>query len=195
MSEDGRIRVLRARDRPRSAWRNGGGATWEVAASSRPDSTDFDWRISIAEVSQAGPFSDYPGVDRVITVIEGDGLDLTVDGTVHRLGPGEPFRFRGEASTYGRPLAGATRDLNVMVRRDRFTAELDLVDLGAGEVLDGPEPVGTWMVLVLDGQVSAAAGESRFELSALDGVRGGAHPVELVSRSKASVAVVVLREV
>ncbi|HEY7856987.1 MAG TPA: HutD family protein [Candidatus Nanopelagicales bacterium] len=194
MSDDGRFRMLPARDRHRTLWRNGGGATWEVAAGSRPDDTDFDWRISIAEVSQAGPFSDYPGVDRIITVIEGAGLDLTVDGNRQELGPRQPFRFRGEASTYGSPMGGTTKDLNVMVRRGRLTAELEMIDLGAGEALDHREPVGTSVLLVLAGQVRGTTGSGRFELLALDGVLAGRRPVELVANGPASVAVVVLHE-
>ena len=195
MSETVEARLLPARDRDASRWRNGGGTTWEVAVGSAPHGGDFDWRISIAEVSQPGPFSAYPGIDRIITVIEGAGLDLTVDGSRHVLGPYEPFRFRGEATTSGSPVGGVTRDLNVMVRRDSLTAEIDLVDLAPGEALKLPEPIGTTVVIVLDGQVRGAEGDRRFELLTLDGLLGAGHPVMLVGDGAARVAVIGLRAV
>jgi hypothetical protein len=185
--------VLLARDRDASRWRNGGGITWEVAAGSTSERGDFDWRISIAEVSQFGPFSGYPGIDRIITVIEGAGLDLTVDGSRYVLGPYEPFRFRGEATTAGSPVGGVTKDLNVMVRRDCLTAELDLVELVPGQRLELPEPVGTTVVVVLDGQVRAAAGGKHLELLAPDGLLAGGRPVVLVGDGPACVAVIELR--
>ena len=49
-------------------WRNGGGVTREILASGGSGSDGFDWRISIADVSEPGPFSAFPGFDRVITL-------------------------------------------------------------------------------------------------------------------------------
>ncbi len=195
MSETVEARVLRARDRDATGWRNGGGTTWEVAVGSTPDGGDIDWRISIAEVSQAGPFSPYPGIDRIITVIEGAGLDLTVDGFRHLVEPREPFRFRGEAQTSGSAVGGVTKDLNVMVRRSRFTAELALVDLAPGEALNLPEPVGTTAVVVLEGQVRGSDRDRDFELLALDALVAGGRPVVLVGDCPARVAVIILRAV
>src|SRR5665811_1616202 len=67
--------IVRFADLPVIPWRNGGGVTREVVASGASvasggsggsDPRDFDWRISIADVSRPGPFSAFPGVDRVI---------------------------------------------------------------------------------------------------------------------------------
>lgn len=56
---------------------------------------DFDWRISVAYVARAGPFSVFPGVDRIITLIDGPGMVLTVDGAEHRVdAPYKPFSDR-----------------------------------------------------------------------------------------------------
>ena len=75
------MRILRAADRIPTPWKNGGGLTCEVAAwppgASLPH---FEWRASIAEVTSDGPFSDFEGVDRVITVLEGAGLELRFEG-------------------------------------------------------------------------------------------------------------------
>lgn len=58
-------RILRAAERPALPWKNGGGVTREVVA--HPPGSDlghFDWRVSIAEIHNAGPFSRFPGIER-----------------------------------------------------------------------------------------------------------------------------------
>ncbi len=72
-------------------WKNGGGETVEIAVF--PEGAgfkDFGWRISLASVASDGPFSAFPGIDRTLTVIDGVGIDLVVDGVAHRLVPGSP---------------------------------------------------------------------------------------------------------
>src|SRR4051812_34701185 len=114
------MRVLWHADHRRMPWKNGLGITHEVARSSEGD--DFDWRVSFAEVVRPGPFSSFPGVDRIITLVSGTGLRLTMpDGGVQLLRPFEPFAFPGEAEVVGRP-SGQTMNLNVMTRRGRAAA-------------------------------------------------------------------------
>ncbi len=124
----GPVQFLPAAERPATAWRNGGGVTREVAgypAGSGLD--DFAWRVSLADVGSAGPFSAFPGVDRVITLVEGPGMALTVDGVEHVVdAPLCPFAFPGDAATDCRLLGGPLVDFNVMTRRGRATAELTL---------------------------------------------------------------------
>ena len=78
--------LWRRDDHRQMPWKNGGGLTREVA-SSPPGSalTDFDWRISFAEVAAGGPFSTFPGVDLVIILVDGPAMALTVDGVRHEL--------------------------------------------------------------------------------------------------------------
>ncbi|WP_395571109.1 HutD family protein [Streptomyces sp. BK79] len=121
--------ILRAEDRTPAPWRNGGGVTSEVAADPPGAGTgDFLWRISVADVGGAGPFSAFPGVDRIITVVDGPGMELTVDGVPHRLDTlYEPFAFSGDAVTGCRLLGGPIVDFNVMVRRSVMTATVRVV--------------------------------------------------------------------
>ena len=55
-------------------WKNGRGTTTELALWP-PDSNfeggEFDWRLSIAPVDEPGPFSSFPGVERILTVTQG----------------------------------------------------------------------------------------------------------------------------
>jgi environmental stress-induced protein Ves len=62
-------------------WKNGLGTTRELAIyPSGADTESFLWRISIADVTDAAPFSSFPGVDRSITLLEGAGFIMTLDG-------------------------------------------------------------------------------------------------------------------
>ncbi|GAA2151707.1 HutD family protein [Kitasatospora kazusensis] len=124
------VQVLRAGERPASPWLNGGGVTREVAGfPAGAGLADFDWRVSLADVAQGGPFSRFTGVDRVITVVQGAGMALTVAGTEHELAqPYRPFAFPGDAETDCRLLGGPVVDFNVMTRRGRATAEVEIAD-------------------------------------------------------------------
>jgi len=101
-------------------WRNGGGTTWEVARGTFPDApqAEWHWRFSLAEIASDGPFSVFPGIDRLLTVIAGQGIALTIDGAPpRRLHAGEDIEFPGEAAIGCDLLGGPTRDLNLMVDR------------------------------------------------------------------------------
>jgi environmental stress-induced protein Ves len=121
------MHVLRAADRKPTAWKNGGGTTWEVAASPAGSTLDtFGWRTSIAEVAADGAFSNFPDVDRVLTVIAGSGLELKFKDTrTMSLGErSEPFEFPGDAPCEAVLAAGAIRDFNVMTRRGAWSAKV-----------------------------------------------------------------------
>jgi hypothetical protein len=89
-------------------WRNGGGLTREVVSSGGSGPLGFDWRISIADVSQPGPFSSFPGVDRIMTLVAGERMDLVIDGVEHALEPLEPLSFDGASRTSCTRLAGTS---------------------------------------------------------------------------------------
>ncbi|MEZ0067569.1 environmental stress-induced protein Ves [Streptacidiphilus sp. MAP12-20] len=143
------IQVLRAADRVASPWKNGGGVTREVASSpSGGGTSDFDWRISLADVASGGPFSSFPGVDRVITVVEGEGMALTVDGVETVIAERyRPFAFSGDATTDCRLLGGALVDFNVMTRRGVVDARVDFV-------AESTTVSDTTLVIVFEGQAT-----------------------------------------
>ena len=96
-------------------WRNGGGTTRELVAW--PDSVAWQWRASVAEVLQPGPFSSFAGVQRWFAVLQGDGVCLTIDGQQHSLTVNdEPLAFAGACLTTCALLGGATKDFNLMVK-------------------------------------------------------------------------------
>jgi len=128
---DPSTRRIRLADIAATPWKNGGGVTREIATGGRPGvagpAHDWGWRVSLAEVAADGPFSIFPQTDRVIAVIEGAGMDLLrPDGTTLALEPFVPVAFAGEEPLDGRLRGGPVRDLNVMVRRGLFAAEMKI---------------------------------------------------------------------
>lgn len=122
------IEVLRAAARAAVPWKNGGGVTHEVAVHPAGSGFDtFDWRVSIAQVHTAGPFSSLPGVDRRLAVLEGT-LSIVVGGEPRsELSPeATPLHFAGEESVHAHPVGGPVTDLNVMTRRAKFSSGLAL---------------------------------------------------------------------
>jgi len=113
---------------PTMPWKNGGGVTREIACvPSGAGLEQFDWRVSIAHVASGGPFSSFPGVDRVITLLEGAGMRLfsAEESIDHRLDQVlAPWSFPGEALIQCSLLGADCEDFNVMTRRGRCRAEV-----------------------------------------------------------------------
>lgn len=97
-------------------WRNGGGLTRELLAW--PSRDDWSLRLSVADIRADGPFSVFPGVDRWFAVLEGAGVMLALpEGRCCVEAGDAPLAFRGEAAPDCGLRDGATRDLNLMLRR------------------------------------------------------------------------------
>jgi environmental stress-induced protein Ves len=141
--------ILPAADRIATPWKNGGGTTREVAAFPSGSSFEaFDWRVSLAEVAESGEFSQFPGVDRWLCVLDGR-LRLEVEGQgAFELAPGDHLAFPGDAATRAELIDGPVLDLNVMSRRGKVNAEVAHVDgaaLGGARqlvVAAGPARIG-----------------------------------------------------
>ena len=161
-----RSRVIAANEYRRERWKNGAGWTREIVRV--PDREDWDWRLSIAEIEQDAPFSLFPGIDRELVLLRGNGLRLSFeDGDVCELQPPhDRLRFEGERKLTGELLDGPTHDFNLMWRRDRMAAELLHRPL-VGPMLFFTEPGTTWAIHLL-------AGQTRFdEASDLPGLWAG----------------------
>ncbi|MFT4158677.1 HutD family protein [Shinella sp.] len=116
-------RLLRNNDHRRMPWKNGGGETVEVIV--HPEGaglSDFGWRVSMATVASDGPFSVFPGIDRTLAVLSGDGMELSIEGLGERLltPQSTPLAFPADAPTTARLPGGPITDLNVMTRRGAF---------------------------------------------------------------------------
>jgi environmental stress-induced protein Ves len=140
-------------------WKNGGGMTREIAAWPEGAGMDgFDWRVSIATIDQAGPFSAFAGVDRVIMLLDGGGVRLrSGEGRIdHRLDrPHVPFAFAGEAALDCELLGGRSTDFNVMTRRGRVRAEVRVLT-GDSQVA----PAAAGLLLALRGRWQLRGGDT-----------------------------------
>lgn len=144
------IEVTRFADAAPTPWLGGGGVTRELLR--RPSSGDqFDWRISVADVTTSGPFSTLPGIDRMLTFCDGPSMTITVAGRRRDLVRWEPVAFSGDAATSGH-VTGATRDLNVMTRRGVVSAAVEVVAVDETALTASGER--TTVAVVLEGAVA-----------------------------------------
>ena len=120
------MRLLRAAERIAQPWKNGGGVTREVAVWPEGSGLDdFLWRVSIAEVASAGPFSRFDGIDRALAILEGRMALAFADRAIELDAASAPFAFPGDVACSGTPIGGTVIDLNVMVRRGRARASVE----------------------------------------------------------------------
>lgn len=171
------LEVRRRDAHRRMPWQNGGGITHEVArAPEAAESSEFTWRISMAELAGDGPFSALPGVDRIIALIDGQWMALTVDGERQVLQREQPLSFSGD-SRVTCEVPGASRDLNVMTRRGRATATLEMLPPTDGRRV---EPGGADLVVLVcvTGAVHVGTDTDRADLETYDvALCTGAAPV------------------
>ena len=134
--------VVRLHEVVPTPWRNGGGTTRELQAW--PDAVAWRWRASVAEVTQAGPFSSFAGVKRWFAVLEGGGVCLTVGGQASRLVKGDvPFAFDGAVPVTCELLGGATQDFNLMVQAD-VSAHMRRVNKNFDMMINAPRIIAAY---------------------------------------------------
>ena len=143
------MKLLRPEDFRTTAWKNGGGIT-HVIAHAEEDGRTL-WRLSIAEVASDGAFSVFEGLTRILTVIDGEGLDLRTPDGVLPARPLNPVRFHGECPVDARLAGGPVRDVNVMFDASRAAATVEILTGPVRTAIDGSE---TAMCLALRGDVA-----------------------------------------
>lgn len=109
---------LTAADYTRQPWKNGRGFTTELLHIREADGRTR-LRLSRASVTEDGPFSVFPGINRTLTVLSGPGFRLSGSGMNFRCDLLVPVVFRGDiplaaTETNGKP----SDDFNVMIAAD-----------------------------------------------------------------------------
>ncbi|MDF1799685.1 MAG: HutD family protein [Planctomycetota bacterium] len=187
------VQHLALADARQVPWSNGRGVTSELAVwppGASLERADFDWRIASAPVDEPGPFSVLPGIERILVLTEGAGLelahgDLAPRARLRRL---EPYRFSGAWPTVASLPAGGVRDFNVMFAPDRVDVQVAALGLGGRRLREALRP-GQAFVHALGGQLTArvTGEEQSFELEPGDSlwVRGlsGGEELDLTGRS------------
>jgi len=121
------IELIRADQYTKMLWKNCAGFTLEIARSQ--GDADFEWRISMADVTTSGPFSLFPNKQRIISVLDGKGMRLHVDDLPAKtLNQGDIFAFHGESQVQSELIDGAIRDLNLIYDPAKFHARFQRVN-------------------------------------------------------------------
>lgn len=159
--------VLPANTYRRIRWKNHLGWTREILRV--PDRDDWDWRLSIAEIERNAAFSAFPGIDRELVLLTGNGLRLRFDdGEVRELlPPHASARFAGERDVAGELVDGRTTDFNLMWRRGTVDAQLWHRPL-VGTVVVFADADETWVLHLIAGQARFADGSGLPDLAAGD---------------------------
>ncbi|KAH7718236.1 hypothetical protein AAVH_14304 [Aphelenchoides avenae] len=113
-------------------WKNGGGFTQEITRDAGNALDEFGWRLSIADIEASGDFSCFAGYQRIITVLQGDGMRLNIDGRPSRpLLPFDAFAFDGKSQVSCTLLGEPIRDFNLIYAPNRYSARLQWFDGGS----------------------------------------------------------------
>lgn len=178
---DNNVHWFDLRNVPAMPWKNGGGSTRELVCwPPGADTSGFDWRVSVASIAAAGPFSVFAGVDRHIMLLDGDGVQLAQSaggegaqpaapapaGVAHSLHQRwQPFAFAGDVPVDCTMLGGPSTDFNLMLRRGRCEGSVQVLREACAV---GPRGAG--LCMVLQGQWAVLGGERSYVLGAGQGL-------------------------
>ncbi|HWT57836.1 MAG TPA: HutD family protein [Rhizobium sp.] len=163
------MRTLRAADHKRMPWKNGGGETVEIAVSPEDAGlAGFDWRVSMATVATDGPFSIFPGIDRTLAILNGNGMTLDIEGRAPALltTASNPLAFPADIPVAARLQDGAITDLNVMTRRAGLVHTLVRIEINGGKTV--PLTASTCLLLCHRGALSFRQGDETGTLASGD---------------------------
>ena len=147
------IRHLTLADYRAMPWANGRGTTLELARLDGPGG--MIWRLSIASVVENGPFSLFPGVDRILTVIDGPGFRLVGSGMAMAAAPGVPGAFPGDMALAAWGVTAPSMDFNLMAARDRCRASVTFLGMAPDNA------VAQTAILALDAGSVSLDGQAR----------------------------------
>ncbi len=113
---------------------------------------DFDWRISMATVATNGAFSIFPGIDRTLSILEGSGMTLAIEGRQPKLltTSDTPLTFPADVPTSATLVDGPVTDLNVMTRRQALKHRVRRIHV------EGSQPVTTSARVSFSSVIAAA---------------------------------------
>jgi environmental stress-induced protein Ves len=160
------MRVLRRSDYRVAKWKNGLGETAEIAVHpANADLSNFEWRVSMANVATGGPFSRFPAIDRHLAILSGDGIALTLgdQAPIKLTQATPPLAFPGDVPASAELLGGPVTDLNAMARRGLgYAPSMTRLDLAGETTIDK----STRFLLIhcatgaVDGMAKFAAGDT-----------------------------------
>lgn len=115
---------IRSENYTKRPWKNGLGTTQNILMLPEgADDDTFDLRIALTPIVEDAIFSSFENIDRVITVIEGEALELEFDGKKETLKQYESLQFDSGLTPMGRPARGV-KVINVMARHQHWKIEM-----------------------------------------------------------------------
>lgn len=131
---------------------------------------DWDWRVSVASIEQAGDFTPYAGFERTLTVIAGELLELTIDGAPQAVELYRPLKFSGGSTTSAALPTGEILALNLITRTEKVRGNVRIVELSKKRE---QHLFGSQFGVLLQGKASVLQAESEQPLNVRDTVIGG----------------------
>ncbi len=165
------MRIIRQSSFAAVTWKNGGGVTRE-AIRVPPHGDSFDWRVSLAQIDTAGPFSDFAGYNRFMLLLKGAGVVLKFPGgptpRVRELREvGDMEEFDGGLETDCELVKGPCVDLNLIVSKKLpgVRARVEALQEARSFALGGQDSM---LVFPIDAGVEVARGETTDQLGPWD---------------------------
>jgi uncharacterized protein len=127
------MRIIKWSELQAAPWKNAGGITREIARETTGNG--FAWRLSLADVEMEGPFSRFDGMRRILTVVEGKGMELQYRDGVLIAELGVPVEFDGSLDITSRLKDGPLRDLNLIFDPQSHSGHVRQVKSGETQTL------------------------------------------------------------
>ncbi len=147
-----KISLLKNQNYKSMPWKNGRGFTSEIAIfplESTLEKNNFTWRLSSAEVTENGLFSNFPGCERYLTVIDGSGLKLQFENENKLIDQNSFLKFSGEDKVSSELVNGKIKDLNLIIKKDIHRIEFNILSKSMNKLSQG-----TSIVFVMEGSVT-----------------------------------------
>ncbi|MFL4475335.1 HutD family protein [Paeniglutamicibacter sp. MACA_103] len=168
--------ILHLADSTKRKWAQGevreiaAGKLGTEAALLPAEGNEWDWRLSVASIEASGEFTPYDGFDRTLTVIAGELLELTIDGSAHAVEALRPLRFSGGSAVSAALPTGDVLALNLITRAGAVRGNVRIVELSKKRE---QHLFGAQFGVMLQGKAVVLRGESEEALELRDTVIGG----------------------
>ncbi|WP_421187691.1 HutD family protein [Aeromonas sanarellii] len=148
------ITLIKESDQLKMPWKNRQGTTAQILISPKGaslDKLDFDYRLSSAPIKTAGPFSTFPGYQRILLPVSGAGFVLNG----HPYATFEAAHFSGDDETHCELLKKEVTDLGLIYHPERVSANVRVLNVPFPLTLT-LEADKTYLCHLLSGELTVA---------------------------------------
>ncbi|MFQ2215000.1 HutD family protein [Aeromonas dhakensis] len=184
------ITLIKESDQLKMPWKNKQGTTAQILispAGASLDRLDFAYRLSSAPIKEAGPFSKFPGYQRILLPISGAGFVLNG----HPYATFEAAHFSGDDDTHCELLKKEVTDLGLIYDPARLSANVRVLNLPFPLSLT-LEADKTYLCYLLSGQLTAAGQPMAVNETLLI---SGEHSIQFDCQKKSAIAFFTLQPI